>query len=78
MLKVAETLFLEYKSGLLPKDVWEAQWRGVKHVLRSRGGRESWVNVDRDLVTVEFMRWVEEHIDGWYLLRICIALQEEE
>ena len=63
LLKVTEILFLEYNSGLLPKEVWEAQWRGVKMVLQTSGGRESWVNTNKNLVSEAYMCWVEEHID---------------
>lgn len=63
MLKVSETVFLEYSSGQVSKEVWEAQWRGVKVVLQRNGGRESWDKSNRQLVSETYMNWVDRHID---------------
>ena len=62
MLKVTETIFLEYNSGLIPKEVWEAQWRGMKDVLQSKGGRESWVK-NKHMVSETYVKWADKHID---------------
>ena len=61
-LRCIETIFLEYREGLLPKEVFEGQWRGEQAILRTKGGRESW-SKQRNFVAREFMEWVDDHID---------------
>jgi hypothetical protein len=61
-LKVTETIFLEYMDGLLTKEQWDAQWRGEKHILQSKGGRESWA-VQKTFVSASYMKWVDENLD---------------
>jgi len=61
-LRVIETIFLEYQGGLIPKEVFEGQWRGEQSILRTKGGRESW-NRQKNFVARKFMVWVDENID---------------
>jgi hypothetical protein len=61
-LRVLETIFLEYQEGLVPKEVFEGQWRGEQSILRTKGGRESWMK-QKTFVAREFMEWVDENID---------------
>ena len=61
-LRVIETMFLEYREGFVPKEVFEGQWRGEQSILRTKGGRESWMK-QKTFVAREFMEWVDEHID---------------
>jgi hypothetical protein len=61
-LRVLETIFLEYQEGLVPKEVFEGQWRGEQSILRTKGGRESWMK-QKTFVAREFLEWVDENID---------------
>jgi hypothetical protein len=61
-LRVLETIFLEYQEGLVPKEVFEGQWRGEQSIVRKKGGRESWMQ-QKTFVAREFMEWVDENID---------------
>jgi hypothetical protein len=61
-LRVLETIFLEYREGLVPKEVFDGQWRGEQSILRTKGGRESWMK-QKTFVAREFMEWVDENID---------------
>jgi hypothetical protein len=61
-LRVLETIFLEYQEGLVPKEVFEGQWRGEQSILRTKGGRESWMK-QKTFVAREFMEWADENID---------------
>jgi hypothetical protein len=62
-LRVSETIFIEYREGLVSKDLWEGQWRGEQAILLTAGGRESWAAQKRFLST-SFMQWVDQHLDS--------------
>ena len=61
-LRVIETLFLEYREGLVPKEVFDGQWRGEQSILRTAGGRDSW-EVQRTFVAKSFSEWVDQNLD---------------
>jgi hypothetical protein len=61
-LRVIETLFLEYREGLLEKEVWLGQWRGELTILATPGGRASWA-VQRTYLSASFMEWVDEQLE---------------
>ena len=61
-LRVTETAFFEFRDNLIPAELWESQWRGERKILRTKGGRESWVR-QRDLVSETFMDWVDKNLD---------------
>jgi hypothetical protein len=61
-LRIIETIFLEYQEGLVPKEVWEGQWRGEQSILRTKGGRESW-DIQKTFVAKSFMDWVDRNLD---------------
>jgi hypothetical protein len=61
-LRVIETMFLELREGLIPKEVFEGQWRGEQSIFRTKGGREPWMK-QKTFVAREFMEWVDENID---------------
>ena len=60
-LRVTETVFYEYKEGLISAELWESQWRGERKILTTTGGRESWLR-QRDLVSTTYMEWVNDHL----------------
>ena len=62
-LRVSETIFIEYREGLVSKDLWEGQWRGEQSILLTTGGRESWT-AQKSFLSTEFMEWVDEHLDS--------------
>ncbi|MGK0223058.1 MAG: hypothetical protein ACI9ON_002301 [Limisphaerales bacterium] len=61
-IRASETIFLEYREGLVSQELWEGQWRGEQSILSTTGGRASWV-AQKHFVSRGFMEWVDEHLD---------------
>lgn len=61
-LRVIETIFLEHREGMVPEELWMGQWRGEQAILKTKGGRESWMRQKR-FVSNSFMVWVDDHLD---------------
>ena len=61
-LRVMETIYLEYREGLIPEELWLGQWRGQQSILKTKGGRESWER-QKLFVSEGFLKWVEGSFD---------------
>ena len=61
-LRAIETMFIEYREGMVPEELWEGQWRGELSILSTRGGRQSWMR-QKAFVSNSFMVWVDEQLD---------------
>ena len=62
MQRVIETIFYEYRAGLVTEELWEGQWRGVLSMLETEGGRESWKR-QKHFESKSFMEWVDGQLD---------------
>ena len=40
-LRVTETIFIEYRDGMISAEMWEAQWRALMKILNTKGARQS-------------------------------------
>ena len=61
MQRVIETIFYEYRAGLVTEELWQGQWRGVLSLLKTKGGRQSWKR-QKYFVSRTFMEWVDEQL----------------
>lgn len=57
-LRVIETIFLEYREGLVSEEVWLGQWRGELSILKTKGGKASWAR-QKTFVAASFTEWVD-------------------
>jgi len=62
MLRVTETMFMEYREGLLGQELWDAQWYGTRLMLETTGGRLFWKRRNR-MLTRSFIEWVDKQFE---------------
>ena len=57
-LRAVEIIFLEFREGLVPEEVWMGQWRGMFSILKTKGGRASWAR-QKNYLAASFSKWVD-------------------
>lgn len=60
-VRSSESIFLDFREGLVPDELWESHWRSQLLALDTRGGREWWER-HQGIVTVAFKEWINAEL----------------